>query len=62
MGVIKGTVTYYPNGAFEIEPFADIMEFMSPDSLAEVVSGLNKNIPPGQYFFTVTVEVKRIED
>ena len=61
MGVIQVTLTVLPDG-FEIEPHDEIGKWMSPDSLADVIMGLNLNIPEGQYFAKVTVEVEPVPE
>lgn len=61
MGKIQVTLTVLPDG-FEIEPHDEVEELMPIDSLADVIMGMNVNIPEGQYFVKVTIETEPVDE
>jgi len=59
---IGGTV-FIEKGVMTIEPREDLEEWgIDPDSIANLITALHRDIPDGQYFFTLTLDVETVEE
>ena len=57
---IQGTVTI-DGSTMEIEPVDALEDWgIDPDSIANLVTALQRNAPDGQYFFKLTLDMKPV--
>lgn len=60
--VIRGTV-FIKNQMMTIEPKRDLLEWgIDPDAVANLITALQRNMPDGQYFFDLSVEVEPVPE
>ena len=63
MGVIRGSLEVLPDGVFTIEPREALEDWgISPDSVAEIVRALSRNMPEGWYFWDLSLKIEPAEE